>query len=767
MAIFKTFIYALMFVVCIGICYLIVFITNKLPGQHGVIHVNRSSGNGTIYRLLDGIPHVHADSLEMGSYSLGFAMASDRIFHMDKLRRIAQGRLSEIFGDKTIEIDKALRNFGLRTLSQFTYQNFDQKTKDIFTNFTSGVNDYLEYFSVGIEYWLIGTEFEEWTPEDSVSIYLFMTLAMTEGTKIETIREHLFDKLRDADLVDQILPVNQIHELNISQPIVTDQELKDLGLFKEYVPPMKTDSSERKPYTFIENNHSEELKFLEDISKYFSSSDGASNCWAISSDYTKSGKPILSSDPHLDTSMPSLLYLAELNIKDEFLIGSMMPGLPFFISGRNNHVAFGPTALMADISDLFEEKIEGDKYLFKDEWKKLDIHEEIINVKNSDPVKILIRVSHHGPILDHVGSMFTKVMKQNPPLLAKVPLAFSWVPYHTSESLLNKMPHMLKVKTVQELMTMIRGVKDVSYGVCMADDQNNIGWMALTGYPIRGDESIAESRIKEGWSGKHEWTSFVPEDKLPYLLNPKKGFVFSSNGRVSSKNTEFGVGASQSSNARAFRINHLISELIKKQKVDANDMRKIMGDVYDVYASLKTPLLLKIIEKDNLLDRYITNQKVRKQVTSWIDDLKKWNYTFDKELKQPTIFSLWEFYIVDHLFKAQIQDDYLRRLPSRYFGYDDFLIKLYEKLDRDPSYFSEYCQADTKLPNACGKMISEGLQFVYNYLVPEGTTLKDEDVLYKKWHTIDYEYQPFSSTFLRMIFDKQDSSSGSKHTVCA
>ena len=69
MAIFKTILYIAMFAFCISICYLIVFVTNKLPGQHGVIHVNRSSGNATIYRLLDGIPHVHADSLDMGAYA--------------------------------------------------------------------------------------------------------------------------------------------------------------------------------------------------------------------------------------------------------------------------------------------------------------------------------------------------------------------------------------------------------------------------------------------------------------------------------------------------------------------------------------------------------------------------------------------------------------------------------------------------------------------------------------------------------------------------
>lgn len=39
----------------------------------------------------------------------------------------------------------------------------------------------------------------------------------------------------------------------------------------------------------------------------FISADG-SNSWAISGKHTKSGKPILSGDPHLDSAMPSHWY---------------------------------------------------------------------------------------------------------------------------------------------------------------------------------------------------------------------------------------------------------------------------------------------------------------------------------------------------------------------------------------------------------------------------------------------------------------------------
>ena len=131
----KTLLYAQLFLVCLGIGYLIIFITQNLPGLHGVIHVNRSSGNGTVYRLLDGIPHAHADSLEMGYYTLGFAMSTDRIFQMDKLRRLAQGRLSEMLGEPALNIDKIMRNYGFEDVAKMTYMQMNNRTRQMIQDF--------------------------------------------------------------------------------------------------------------------------------------------------------------------------------------------------------------------------------------------------------------------------------------------------------------------------------------------------------------------------------------------------------------------------------------------------------------------------------------------------------------------------------------------------------------------------------------------------------------------------------------------------------
>ena len=204
---------------------------------------------------------------------------------------------------------------------------------------------------------------------------------------------------------------------------------------------------------------------------------------------------------------------------------------------------------------------------------------------------------------------------------------------------------------------------------------------------------------------------------------------------------------------------------VDKKKVDAEDMKTCLGDVFDVYAELKVPLLIQIIEKNYLLDSYITDRNALKQIKIWIDDLKKWNYRFEYDLKEPTIFTIWEFYIVDNLFKKQIPNSELRRFPSKIYGYEDFMVKLLENLNQNSTYFSEFWENSESPQRTCDKMIADGLLYVYKYLKEKGSDLSNESLKYKNWHKVEYPYVPFTKTFLRIFFDKSDFDNGSKNTL--
>jgi len=78
-----------------------------------------------------------------------------------------------------------------------------------------------------------------------------------------------------------------------------------------------------------------------------------SNNWVIHGNYTATGKPMLASDPHLATSIPSFWQLNELKWQDKFLSGSSSPGVPFIPIGRGNYTSFGMTSPNCDSSDVW------------------------------------------------------------------------------------------------------------------------------------------------------------------------------------------------------------------------------------------------------------------------------------------------------------------------------------------------------------------------------------------------------------------------------
>ena len=126
-----------------------------------------------------------------------------------------------------------------------------------------------------------------------------------------------------------------------------------------------------------------------------------SNNWAISGALSKTGSPLIAGDPHLPPSMPGIWYQVGLTLGDRFVRGASLPGMPGVYMGQNNDVCWSFTNVMGDVQDLFVERVEGDRYLFENEWRPLEIVREEIPVKGRDAPEVLdVRITHHGPIVN-------------------------------------------------------------------------------------------------------------------------------------------------------------------------------------------------------------------------------------------------------------------------------------------------------------------------------------------------------------------------------
>ena len=89
--------------------------TDALPDYNEEVQLRGLEGEVTVYRDTHGIPHVYAENETDLYTAVGFAMAQDRLWQMDLLRRVTQGRLSEILGKDQVNTDLLMRETDPRT----------------------------------------------------------------------------------------------------------------------------------------------------------------------------------------------------------------------------------------------------------------------------------------------------------------------------------------------------------------------------------------------------------------------------------------------------------------------------------------------------------------------------------------------------------------------------------------------------------------------------------------------------------------------------
>lgn len=157
---------------------------NSVPTIKGEATLNGLSGSAQIVRDKNHIPHIEAKSKIDAIRLLGIAHASDRLWQMEVMRMAAQGRLSEIFGEATIETDRFLRTLDLVTPSQKSYEILDAETQSLLTAYAMGVNEFSQrkkhVFEANLppEFMILGHQPEVWLPWHSLAILKVMSLTL-------------------------------------------------------------------------------------------------------------------------------------------------------------------------------------------------------------------------------------------------------------------------------------------------------------------------------------------------------------------------------------------------------------------------------------------------------------------------------------------------------------------------------------------------------------------------------------------------------------
>ncbi len=499
-----------------------------------------------------GIPQVYAETHVDLAFGLGLAVAQDRLWQMETLRRLAAGRLAEFMGDRTLDgmslhlprptilgVDQLYRSLRMHAVGREERGLLSDRGRAVTEGFAAGVNAWVNQCrprDLPPEFLLTGIRPEPWTPEDTFAvgklIGWFLSLAFAAKPILATLAG-------DSSLRPLLPP-----DHSCGRCIVGD------GL------PSSPAS----------------LDILARQALGLAGPGVGSNSWVVGGRRTASGKPLLCNDPHLLFGLPALWYPAALHGRDHRVIGATMPGVPAILIGRNDHVAWGFTAVMADDGDYYRETLDpaGAHYLRDGAWHPVEVVEEEFRIRGRLPVRRGLRYVRHGGILC--------------PLLPQSngarPISFRWVglePWRGLEAFLG----INRSRNVAEFEAALQDFGAPAQNAVVADRQGTIAYFCAGKFPRRSRDADS-SLILDGASPKDAWQGYLTWAEHPKSINPSLGFVVTANNRVAAELPSTLATGFWEPAYRATRI----AELLGGSRESGVDfMAQIQADVLSVQAA--------------------------------------------------------------------------------------------------------------------------------------------------------------------------------------
>ena len=512
-----------------------------LPQLDGSIHVAGLTAPVTVRRDAHGVPHIQAASQHDLFFAQGYVTAQDRLWQMDSYRRNANGELAEVMGRRLLRHDIAQRVLQYRNTARRIYANLTPDERARLDAYAGGVNAFIQTHqdSLPPEFRLLHYRPEPWTGIDSLSIGMMMVETLDSHWDAKMAREEVSAKLHDSKLEADLYPVGSWRDhpptgaiLDLSlpqppQPASNNDDDDDERTQTKSVPPVPSPGSpstgpRRWGGPGPRRDSSEDMAALR-TSMNLPTCSGCipgSNNWTISGKHTASGKPLLSNDMHLSLTVPNIWYMADLSAPGYHAAGVTLTGFPYVIAGHNEHVAWGFTALYADVQDLYVENLDGKgNYKAADgSWKPLSLDREVIHVRGGKDVSVDVQLTAHGPLLN---PMFSKEQR---------PIALKWALYDPS---LNTIPvYLMNVASnwatfSAALNTWCWPTQNLVY----SDDQGHIAYHAIGKVPLRS-AGLAGLPIQDS---THEWNGYIPFDDLPNSVDPPSGFLATANSRVTTE----------------------------------------------------------------------------------------------------------------------------------------------------------------------------------------------------------------------------------------
>ncbi len=588
-----------------GLALVYWYVWRPLPERSGMIEAPLGAG-ATVNFDTHGEPHIRAASQEDAFFVQGYVTAQDRLFQMDALRRYAGGSLAEILGPNLVESDRESRKLRLRRVAEEAYLTLPAADRAALAAYTRGVNQFIatHLHNLPVEFTLLNYQPRPWSAVDCLLLCLHMYRSLTTTWKDEIVKNNLMAR------------------------------------------------GDRAKVNFLYA-----MRGLGDASP-------GSNAWAIAGSHTASGKALLSSDMHLEYSLPGIWYMTHLEAPGMNAAGVALPGAPGIMVGHNQRIAWGITNLHFDVQDLYIEKLDDrtGQYLFRGQVEQARGEREIIRVKGQPSVDMTIWVTRHGPIFLADGTER---------------LALRWT---AAEPGMLQYPFLDidRAQNWREFTAAIARLPGPGSNFVYADVDGNIGYHAAGALPrrrnYRGDVPV------DGTSGNFEWDGYIPFDELPSVYNPPGGLIVSANQNTFPENFPYPVNGNF---APPYRAQQIRAMLAARNGWRAQDLLAVQKDIYSAFSHFLAGQLVGAYEKRNAHNPGLEPA---------VGLLRAWNGQMDKDMAAPFLITLAFQHVrrtiaenasaaaglaYEFNMGPAVVERLLRERPAGWFGdYDEMLLRV-------------------------------------------------------------------------------------------
>lgn len=592
---------AVVVLLVLGLCIYGFYLKPKYEGEVQLKNIEKET---TVYFDEFGVPHIYADNSKDAMEALGYVHAQDRLWQMELMRRIAPGRLSEIFGSVALKNDTFFAGLGIEEASAVAIATLDKKSPSyqLTLAYLDGINQYIEEGKTPVEFQLIGVKKEKFTLKDVYNIFGYMSFSFAMAQK--------------------------------SDPLLTDirnkygmDYLKDFGIDGSFnTTRIKNAKEKPQEYSAIAKSIASLLE-QSPIPPFI-----GSNSWVIAPEKTKNGKVIFANDPHIGFSQPGTWYEAHLVTPDFELYGCYLAGTPFPLLGHNRDYAYGLTMFENDDIDLYQEENDAKdakKYKTPTGFKNYEIRKKIIKVKDTSDVILNLKVSRHGPIVNDLMDGLNK----------NQPVALSWIYTQQPIQILDAVYILSHAKNKEDFHKGVALIAAPGLNVMYGDAKGNVAWWA-TGKLYKHNKGVNTNFILNGASGHDDITEYLDFSKNPSAVNPDWKYVYSANNQPEPIDGFLYPGYYLPED-RARRITQLLDP---KSNWDKEAVSKMMFDNTSAVAPEVVQELISNVDYNSL-------SKNEKEA---ITILKAWKGSNNLEDVAPTIYNKWIYMYLKNTFEDEL-----------------------------------------------------------------------------------------------------------------